>query len=178
MSEKLTERKEWDALYLLLLSALIGQSCCRGYQCKENNSSADFSKSWEEKLNEDFPHSRCRPTLRNVSGNFSLSNQTHAISSPKKTFFLLQDKWTHETNDNNCVDTRVIRKINYSTTKLRAYPHAHLQVSYNSDPKAFFLGTSLKGPSTWWKMEDFYIVDFHSDSSWPGQVKAEWKSTV
>ena len=113
--EKLTERKEWDALYLLLLSALIGQSCCRGYQCKENNSSADFSKSWEEKLNEDFPHSRCRPTLRNVSGNFSLSNQTHAISSPKKTFFLLQDKWTHETNDNNCVDTRVFCKINFST---------------------------------------------------------------
>ena len=50
--------------------------------------------------------------------------------------------------------------------------------AYKQDPKAFFVGTSLEGPTTWWKMEDFYIVDFLSDYSRPGQVKAEWKSTV
>ena len=47
------------------------------------------------------------------------------------------------------MDSSVFRKINFSTKKLRAYLHASLQGIYNSDPKAFLHGTSLKGPSTW-----------------------------
>ena len=58
------------------------------------------------------------------------------------------------------------------------YQYAPLQGEYKADPKEFFSKTSLEGQTTWSKMEDFYNVDFHSAYSRPGQVKAEWKSTL
>ena len=65
---------DWGKLLPGAISAIIG-----------NNSSADFAKSWKDKLKEDFPPRR--PTLRHVSGNFSLSDQTHAIISQKNLFY-------------------------------------------------------------------------------------------
>ena len=42
----------------------------------------------------------------------------------------------------------VFHEINFSKKKLRLCPRTFLQGIYNSDPKAFFHGTSLEGPST------------------------------
>ena len=55
--------------------------------------------------------------------------------------------------------------------KLRPYPHACLQGVYNSNPKAFFPGTSLKGPST--LVKNGGLLEFRFPlgqlSAWPSE---------
>ena len=46
------------------------------------------------------------------------------------------------------VSTSVFHKKHFFQKQNRAYPHVSLWGIYNTDPKAFFVGTSLRGPTS------------------------------